>query len=81
MTYKTVLTYSDNDCKEYDIIQNDSKIAYYVVYNTHPVELTPLSTPVFELYYDYNPEYDEFLSSYIFDDESEFNEFIQKELV
>ena len=67
MTFKTVLTYSDNNCKEYDIIQNDNKIAYYVEHINHPVELTKLDNPVFELYYNYDAENDEFSSSVVAD--------------
>jgi len=81
MSIKKVLSFKDNDCIEYDLFNNDNKIGYYVKYNVHPVELTKLDNPVFELYYDYNEEYDECLSSYIFDDESEFNDFIERELV
>jgi len=52
---------------------------YYIKYNVHPVELTVLDNPVFELYYDYDEENEEFTSSYIFDDESEFNDFLYRE--
>jgi hypothetical protein len=81
MSIKKVLTYKDNDCIEYDLFNNDEKIGYYVKYNAHPVELTVLDNPVFELYYDYNEEFEEFTSSYIFDNESEFNDFLESELV
>ena len=67
------LTYSDNNCKEYDIIANNAVIAYYIEHNVHPVELTKLDNPVFELYYDYDDE--EYTSSVIANSLSEALEY------
>ena len=49
------MTYSDNNCKEYDIIHNDNTIAYYVEHYVDP-DNSKLDNPVFELYYDYDGE-------------------------
>jgi hypothetical protein len=50
------MTYSDNNCKEFDIIQNDEKIAYYVEHYNHPLDNTKLENTVYELYYDFDGE-------------------------
>ena len=60
-----IKTYSDNNCSEYDIIQNNEKIAYYVEHINHPLTEEKLDNPVFELYYDYDDE--EFTASVIAD--------------
>ena len=73
MIIKQKLTYSDINCKEYDLFVNDEKIGYYVEYYNHPVELTKLDNPVFELYYDYDDE--EYTSSVIANSLSEALEY------
>ena len=50
------MTYSDNNCKEFDIIQNDEVIGYYVEHHNHPVELTKLDNTVYEVYYNHDGE-------------------------
>ena len=79
MIIKQKLTYSDINCKEYDLFVNDEKIGYYVEYYNHPVELTKLDNPVFELYYDYDDEYEEFTSSVIADTLQECLDYINIE--
>ena len=65
MTFKTVLTYSDNNCKEFDIIQNDTKIAYYIEHYNHPLDFTKLDNTVYEIYYNYDGE--EYIASAVCD--------------
>ena len=65
MTFKTILTYSDNNCKEYDIIQNDTKIAYYIEHYNHPLDNTKLDNTVYEIYYDFDGE--EYIASAVCD--------------
>ena len=65
MTFKTVLTYSDNNCKEYDIIQNDTKIAYYIEHYNHPLTEEKLDNTVYEIYYNYDGE--EYIASAVCD--------------
>ena len=67
MTFKTQLTYSDINCKEFDIIQNDTKIAYYIEHYNHPLDFTKLDNTVYEIYYNYDAEYEEFLASAVCD--------------
>ena len=67
MTFKTVLTYSDNNCKEFDIIQNDTKIAYYIEHYNHPLTEEKLDNTVFEIYYDYDADNEEFIASAVCD--------------
>ena len=67
------MTYSDNNCSEYDIIVNNAVIAYYIEHNVHPVDLVKLDNPVFELYYDYDDE--EYTSSVIANSLSEALEY------
>ena len=67
MTFKTILTYSDNNCKEFDIIQNDTKIAYYIEHYNHPLDNTKLDNTVFEIYYDYDADNEEFIASAVCD--------------
>ena len=67
MIIKQKLTYSDINCKEYDLFVNDEKIGYYIEYYTHPIENTKLDNTVYEIYYNYDAEYEEFLASAVCD--------------
>ena len=49
---KFVKTYEDEGCKEFDIIVNEEKVAYYIEYNKNPVTNEDLDAPVFEMYFD-----------------------------
>ena len=62
---KFIKTFEDKNCIEFDIIDNDEKIAYYVKYFVNPMTEEKLESPVFEMYYDFDGE--EFLSSVLAD--------------
>ena len=62
---KFVKTYEDNNCKEFDIFDNDEKIAYYIEHYNHPITEEKLENTVFEIYYNFDNE--EFTASAICD--------------
>ena len=59
---KFVKTYEDATCKEFDIIVNNTKVAYYVEYVKNPETNEDLESPVFEMYYN-----EDFEDSYVSD--------------
>ena len=69
------MTYSDNNCKEFDIIQNDTKIAYYIEHYNHPLTNEKLDNTVFEIYYNFDDE--EFTASAICDSLEEALEYLE----
>lgn len=64
---KVVQTYSSSECNEFDVIFDNEKIAYYIEHFMHPITNEILNKTMFEIYYDYNDEDDEFTSSLITD--------------
>lgn len=64
---KVVQTYSSSECNEFDVIVDNEKIAYYIEHFMHPITNEILNKTMFEIYYDYNNEDDEFTSSLITD--------------
>ena len=73
---KFVKTYEDNNCKEFDIFDNDEKIAYYIEHYNHPITEEKLESTVFEMYYNYDKEFEECLSSVICDSLEECLEYL-----
>jgi hypothetical protein len=69
-------TYKDETCEEFDIFENEKYLGYYVKYYNHPITEEKLDNPVFELYYDYSREYEEFLSSVVADSLNECLEYL-----
>lgn len=74
-----IQTYASKDCNEFDVLVDDVRVAYYIEHFVHPAFTLErqsnteevLQSPVFEIYYDYNEEDDEYTSSLIskeFDD-------------
>ena len=51
---KFVKTYEDNNCKEFDIIINNEKVAYYIEHYNNPLTEEKLDNTVFEIYYNYD---------------------------
>ena len=51
---KIVKVYQDDICKEFDIIINNKKVAYYYEFSKSPITNEILDNPVFEMYYDYD---------------------------
>jgi hypothetical protein len=71
---KVTLTYSDAECKSFDVFNDDNvMIAYYYEHFVHPETKEKFNTSVFEIYYDYDVEYEEFTNSDIIDDIELFN--------
>jgi hypothetical protein len=66
---KFVKTYEDKDCQEVELYNDkNEKIAYYVM---HIQDKT-----MYEVYYDYDVENEEFTCSYVFDDFIDFTNFL-----
>ena len=60
-----IQTYASKDCNEFDVLSNDVRLAYYVEHFKNPITAEVLPKPVFEIYFDYNAEDDEYTSSLI----------------
>jgi hypothetical protein len=74
---KVVQSYSSAECNEYSVFNSDNvQVAYYVEHYVHPIDEEVLETPVFEIYYDYNDEDDEFESSLISENFDDIQEII-----
>ena len=72
---KVTLTYSDEECKSFDVFNDDNvMIAYYYEHFVHPETKEKFNTSVFEIYYDYDVEYEEFTNSEIIDNIDDFEE-------
>jgi hypothetical protein len=74
---KVVQTYSSQDCNEFDVIVNDCRIAYYIEHFKHPCTTEVLQKPIYEIYYDYNEDDEDFLSSVITDNYNELQDIIE----
>lgn len=68
---KFIKTYEDKICREFDIIVNDEKVAYYVEYIKNPETEEKLESPVFEMYYN-----DDFEDSIVADSLEECLEYL-----
>jgi hypothetical protein len=71
-----------DDCIEYSIINKitNKQISYFYVHINDVITNKKLDNVIYELYNDYDSEYDEYLSSYVFDDINEFNQFLKDEM-
>ncbi len=58
-------TYSSNECNEYNIIIDNIVVAYYIEHFKNPNDDTILDNPIFEIYYNFNNETEEFESSLV----------------
>jgi hypothetical protein len=72
-------TFSDNMCSEYDVFIDNVKQGYVVEHIFHPISEEKLEKPVFEFYYDYDEENEEYSGSYICENLDELCEFIECE--
>jgi archaellum biogenesis ATPase FlaH len=72
----------NNDSIEYSIINKitNKQISYFYVHINDVITNDKLDNVIYELYDDYDSEYDEYMSSYIFDDINEFNQFLKDEM-
>jgi len=71
---KIVQSYSSPECNTFDVIVNDTVVAYYYEHFVNPETNEKLSTSVFEIYYDYNEgDYD---SSLLTEDIEEIEEIL-----
>jgi hypothetical protein len=72
----------NNDSIEYSIINKitNKQISYFYVHTNDVITNDKLDNVIYELYDDYDSEYDEYMSSYIFDDINEFNQFLKDEM-
>ena len=69
MNTKVVKSYSDNECNTFDVINDEGvMIAHYYEHLVNPDTKEVLQNPVFEIYYDYDSEFDEHLSSLLSED-------------
>jgi hypothetical protein len=72
----------NNDSIEYSIINKitNKQISYFYVHTNDVITNDKLDNVIYELYDDYDSEYNEYMSSYIFDDINEFNQFLKDEM-
>ena len=72
----------NNDSIEYSIINKitNKQISYFYVHTNDVITNDKLDNVIYELYDNYDSEYDEYMSSYIFDDINEFNQFLKDEM-
>ena len=72
----------NNDSIEYIIINKitNKQISYFYVHTNDVITNDKLDNVIYELYDDYDSEYNEYMSSYIFDDINEFNQFLKDEM-
>ena len=71
-----IQTYASKDCNEFDVLLNDVRVAYYIEHFVHPITEEVLQSPVFEIYYDYDEEDDEYTSSLISEEFDDIQEVI-----
>ena len=60
-------SYASRYCNEYDILDNGKLIGYYIEHFHHPLTEEKLDNTVYEIYYDYDVENDDYTSSAIAD--------------
>ena len=72
----------NNDSIEYSIINKitNKQISYFYVHTNDVITNDKLDNVIYDLYDDYDSEYNEYMSSYIFDDINEFNQFLKDEM-
>ena len=58
--FNFVKTFENSDCSEFDIFDGNEKIGYYIKHLVHPIDNVVLDSPVFEMYYDFDEEFEEF---------------------
>ena len=71
-------TFNSQAYNQFDIIdaKTNQKIAYYIEHNMHPIDNTILENTVFEIYYDYDENDEEYTGSAIADTKAEMFEYI-----
>ena len=74
-----IQTYSSAECNEFDVLCDNVRIGYYIEHFNHPETGERLDSTIYEVYYDYDSEFDECLASMIFDDFDDFAEFMYDE--
>ena len=63
---KVTQSYASSECNEFEVYNRKNvKLAYYVEHFKNPITAEVLPKPVFEIYFDYNDEDDEYTSSLI----------------
>ena len=72
----------DNEQIEFKIMRksNNKQVAYFYIHTNDVITNDKLDNVIYELYDDYDSEYNEYMSSYIFDDINEFNQFLKDEM-
>ena len=73
---KVVQSYSSKECNEFEIVVNDIAIAYYIEHFKHPINANVLEKPMYEIYYDYNEDDDDYTSSIVTDNYNELQDVI-----
>jgi len=73
---KVIQTFTSPEANTFDVIVNDTVVAYYYEHFVNPETNEKLSTSVFELYYDYNDgDYD---SSILTEDFNEIEDILEE---
>ncbi len=73
---KVVQSYASKECNEFEIVVNDVTIAYYIEHFKHPINANVLEKPMYEIYYDYNEDDNDYTSSIVTDNYNELQDVI-----
>ena len=73
---KVIQTFTSPEANTFDVIVNDTVVAYYYEHFVNPETNEKLSTSVFELYYDFDE--DEYLSSILTEDFDEIESILEE---
>ena len=78
---KLVQTFSSTDYNEYDVINVNTNVRICSVfeYFVSPIDNKVLDHTVYEVYYDYDSEFDEYLGSTVFDEIEEVEQLINSD--
>ena len=78
---KSVQCFESAECNEFDLFNDENvRIGYYIEHFVNPTTLEKLESAVYEVYYDFENEDDDFAASFITDDEEEFFDFIDNQI-
>jgi hypothetical protein len=72
---KVVQSYASKECNEFEIVVNDIAIAYYIEH-LKDENCNVLEKPLYEIYYDYNEDDNDYTSSFVTDNYNELQDVI-----
>jgi len=84
MQNTTFVQYHESaECNAFDIFQYSEKVGYYYEHLVHPETGEKFDSPVYEVYYDNqsdDPEEPDYCASVVFDDEDDFEYFVENSI-